>query len=418
MLGSTDARRHVGRGLLPTLETRHARSPWRRQTGVISSTLRRRPIASARRTAGAVVAAICAMSSCGGGVDEGGLVRSSLDQIPVEAYDIASDASDSFELSIGDLTATADAVGLDAPKVGRDEADVVQWLIDLEVSSPDQANDTGLALLLPRSIEIVQATPDIVKDELGLDLGAIATYAAIEAPIGQFVAFTGDLRLDSGLDDLGGGVVSYGSGSDFELNLEEVSELSGIGRPIRLGERGGGIAVSTSTDAIEAYIADETTLGDDRRFVDIADVLDSAGVVGAYIVERDFSFDGLSGVASGQYLDVLNELNESASGLDNGVEDFDIVGIGMVDRDGEAGNVVVYHFDDSDAAARSVEALEDLWRDGDRFSAGAPISDSVDVMSVEAEGSTVTVALELTSTTSTRLPVDMLVQQEVVFLHG
>jgi hypothetical protein len=120
--------------------------------------LRRRLIGRVERIAGGSVVAMCAMTSCAGDDGELGVVRSGLDQIPVEAYNIAFDSADSFDLSIGDLSAASELIGIDMPAAGRDEADIRQWQNDLSVSGPDRANDTGLALLLPRGIEIVQAS--------------------------------------------------------------------------------------------------------------------------------------------------------------------------------------------------------------------------------------------------------------------
>jgi hypothetical protein len=186
--------------------------------------------------------------------------------------------------------------------------------------------------------------------------------------------------------------------------------LSLLGSPLRLGALPSGVAVAYSTDAVEAYIAESATLGDDQRFADVADALDAAGSFGAFIVERDFSVEALRGSIGDDFADVLAE-----SVSDTGA--FDIVGIGMVDRTGDAGNVVAYHFDSDDEADRSADELEALWRDGERFTSDGPLSDYFDVLSVEVDGSLVIVSLQLRRAQTT-LPAEMLFDNEVVFLHG
>jgi hypothetical protein len=359
-----------------------------------------------RRMTGVGVATICAVSGCIGGDDGengGRLIRAGLNQIPADTYELASDATDSFELAIGDVAAAAKFIGVAEPEKGRDEAEITPWLGTLTMFGTSNGNGTGLALPLPRALDLVMAPPDLVKDELGIDLGAITTYAAVEAPIGQFVVFGGDMELDSSLDDMGDGVVGFGTGDDLQANLEESSALSRLGRPLRLGQNDDGVAVSYSTESIEAYLAQDKTLGDDRRFVAVADALDAADSIGAYIVERDFSSGALGNVATREAPSDL--VADAQVESDSALGYFDIVGVGMFDSDGEAANVVVYHFDTEEDAASAVEALDDVWRNADLFAIGAPVRDVVDVVSVAADESTVTVTL------------DLLMQREVMFLH-
>jgi hypothetical protein len=363
-----------------------------------------------RWTASIGLGALLATTACSGGNGGGadGVIRSGLDNVPADLYESINDESSSFSVTIGDVTAGAELLELDAPAAGRDEAAVSRWLFELSSSDPELADASGSTLMLPSS-DFMRAPPTLVRDELGIDLGAITTYTAVNAPPWDFVALTGEFELDSALDDLGEGVFGYGSGDDFESRPDEVSPLSRIGRPLRLAQNEQGTVVSSSTDAVKAFLAGGETLGDDERFVAVADALDAAGAIGAYIDERDFSFSGVNEDLSELVLDDENATDEE-------IDAFAIVAIGAVDGDGEANHVVVYHFDDDDEATGAVDVLDQRWKDSQLFATGESISEYVDVVSVTADGTTVTVSLDLLDGRPTMLLVDMLVRRERVFL--
>lgn len=340
-------------------------------------------------------------TSCGGGSGSepgasASAVEAGLRQIPVGVYDAAQ--GESVQIVVGDMAAASTFLGLEQPAAEREADDVSKWLRAMTTEVTD--DEVRLAVPFETDPDLATAGVEDVKAELGVDLGAVDAFASLAAPPVGFTVLIGDLMLSDRLDDAGGAVRTAGSGDDLEQDLAALTPVRQLGRPLRLAERDGSVAMSWTTPPIEDWVEGGETLADDERFSEVARALDDAGSVGAYIVESDFS---------------AVPAPDAAPAISN---DFGVVGIGMAIVDGNAADAIVYRFADEEAAADSVDGIEELWRDADSFLTGRPVSDLVDVDSVTQDGVTVTVIATPADGLNTLTPVRMLQQSEVVFGHA
>ncbi len=366
------------------------------------------------RSATAVgVALVSVLVSCGGDEVEPGAIERGLEQIPLSVYRDADGSTPIVEIT--DFVAMSELLDLRLPAPGRDPDEVLDSLVELTGGRP--ADTSQVAAVWSIDPSPGTARPDDFDSEIGLDVGAIETYAGISGPPTNFSAFTGDLELSPSLDEIGGGVRTLGSGDDLERDLEAISPLSRIGVPLRLGQRDGAVATSTRTPAIEAWLEDDgESLADDDRFVEVARAMDRVGAPTAVIVEGDFGFDPASILGAGVTPEQAEQLVEEFEGsaVD---EPFRIVGVGGAEIDGEASIVAVYLFADDDAAEQSVDSIEELWSDTVLASIQQPVSELVDFESAVVEGSVVTVVARPLEGRSTQLGIQFLFRSDVMFQH-
>ncbi|MEP1122982.1 MAG: hypothetical protein ABJH68_03710 [Ilumatobacter sp.] len=366
-----------------------------------------------RSTAAVGVALVVALVGCGDDQVDTGAIERGLEQIPSSVYRDADGSSPVIEIS--DFVAMSELLDLQVPAPGRDSDEVLDSLVELTGGRP--ADTSQVAAVWSIDPSPATARPDDFESEIGLDIGAIETYAGISALPTSFSVFTGDLELSSSLDEIGGGVLTLGGGDDFERDVDGVSPLRRIGLPLRLGQRDGAVATSTLTPAIESWLEDDAeSLADDDRFVEVARAMDRVGAPTAVIVERDFRFDPAAilgaGVTPEQAERLLEEFEGSA--VD---EPFRIVGVGGAEIDGEASIVAVYLFASDDDAAESVDSIEELWSDTVLASIQQPVSELVDLESAVAEGSVVTVVARPLDGRSTQLGIQFLFRSDVMFQH-
>ncbi len=346
-----------------------------------------------------VVACAVVLAACGGGDgDEVGFVAGQLALIP----DSARGSGEYFEVFVLDAVAGAEFVDLDAPAPGRSADEIASWSLAFQVRD----NDDDLRLMLPPILgePTVWTSPAAFADDTGIDLGAATTITfATPAPPVSLTVLGGEFELEASLDELSDAVLSVGGGDDFEPNIDGRTDWNPIGRPMRLAERPGAVALSTSTPVIEDWVAGpEMSIAEQPDFAAAAAALDARRVVNAYLLEADF--------AGGFQPDLAADLA--------GIDAYSVVGIGIgPNRQGDARVAVAYVFDDEDAAAASLGALGALWLNGTSLMTGEPFDAHVAVPNAELEGRTVVVEFAPESGIDTLFPVNALVRRDVVFVH-
>ena len=361
-----------------------------------------------------VVGLATSLVGCGGGSDdEPGSIERGLAQIPMAVYDEADRSSPIIEVI--DVVAMNEMLDLPAPAAGRDPDDIVDSMIALGGTGQTGVAQVAAGWSMEPSPRRTGA--EEFNEVIGLDVGAIELYAGIGSPPLYFSTYLGDVELSSTLEDMGGGVSSLGSGDDFETAMDQVSRLSPIGVPLRLGQREGAVALSYSTPAIESWLDDDAeSLAADVDFLEVARAFDRLGAPTALIVEDDFGLDPTGVIGSQaspeQAARMLEELEENAIG-----EPFGIVGIGGAVIDGEASIIAVYVFGNEDAATDSVDAIEYLWSDTQLLSNRQPVDDLVELDSVTADGSVVTVVARPLDGRSTQIGFDFLLTKDAMFQH-
>lgn len=148
----------------------------------------------------------------------------------------------------------------------------------------------------------------------------------------------------------------------------------------------------------------------------MAQAFDRLGAPTAVIVEGDFGSDPTAilgtDVAPAQAEQTLEELERNAI-----EQPFWIVGVGGAEIDGDASLIAVYLFRNEDAAADSVDSIENLWSDATLGSGRRPVDEIVDLDSVTAEGSVVTVVAWPLEGRSTQIAFDCLFTRDVMFQH-
>lgn len=325
------------------------------------------------------------------------------------AYDLAVDEGDgSVEVLIGDVSAAAEVGGLARPGAGRDlEDEVVGWTYELSRGVDDESAELTLALPLQFQDPSFALAAD---EDLGLDVGAMERYAAIRAAQFQMLVMAGDLSLSSALDELGGGVVTLGGGEDYEFDLEQRG-IDQLGRPTRLAENDGSIALSFSTAAIEEWIAGGDSMAEADDYLAVARALDNAGALGAYFIEADFEFTDADAVTS-----------EAADRVREGfpiTESFDIVGIGMTVNDGIVGNAVSYAFTNAKEAEEAMRGIEDAWTTAELLHEnGLTIDALFEFQSIEQTDNVVTVQVVSADDRDTTSILNLLFRSEVPLVHS
>ena len=363
-----------------------------------------------------VLTMAAAAAGCGDNSDDhdGGAIERGLEQIPRSVYDRVDDGSSPM-VEIADIAALSRIDGLATPAPGRDQDEISDSLVALTGGGATNGARIVVGWLGDPSPGI--ARPADFDDEIGLDVGAVETFAALIAPPLTFTAYTGDVRLSDSLDVVADGVRTLGSGRDLAISADGRSALSRLGVPLRLGEKDGEVALSTSTPAIESWLdGDGDSLADDDRYTEVAQAFDRLEAPTALIAEAGFGLDPIRVLGSGVSPD---EAAQDLDDLDGQVieQPFDIVGVGGAEIDGDASVVAVYLFDSEDDATAAVDTIENVWSDSQLAQSRQSIDELLDLTSVTADGRTVTVVARPLEGRSTRIGSNFLLSREVVFQH-
>ncbi len=330
-------------------------------------------------------------------------VRGALAELPAGTSGLELDQA---MISVADLDAATTAVGATRPTDAGREA-WVEWMGPLTGIGPSK-----VFLALPQGFNTQAAAPEEFAEVAGWSAVDVRSYAELSAPPYTFTVVQGvpDNALADSLVDSGDGIRSTREGEDFEQDLEEVSSVDRLGRPIRFLQRDDRVGFGTSTALVTAWAEDGASLADDDSFDAVAAALDEEEVISAVLARAPRG--GLAATL-GQRLspEQLRAVQEELDGM-LPEKPFDTVGIGW-SADGEVH--VVYHFADDGAARASVDSLERAWREGTTVQGRQPMSDLVTVDEVEAEGEVVVVTVEPADGRA-GVPLQMLQSREFVFV--
>lgn len=345
-----------------------------------------------RRLAFVTVAAVLT-ASCGGGDDKLGAIERGLGQIPLTAHDSALAEGSLVRVEVADLVAVAESQRLDAPSPDKNDDDIIEFVAQTVSNARDRDRIT---VMWSGLLNLPFASPVDIAAETGLDVGAVESFASIENLPESFAVYTGELELSSGLDDVGGDVVTLGDGEDFETRLDSVSKIDQLGRPLRFAESDGAVSVGLSTPMVEEWAAgDFESLADDDDYATLARALDASQTAAAVFIEEDFEFgvDAVSGEESSD--GSTEEIGQGLEDVDMIDQRFDLVAIGGAEIEGEVRSVVAYLFDDDDMASSAVDSIEQIWTQGSLPGLASPVDEYFHDVEVSADGRVVVVTSSL-----------------------
>lgn len=307
-------------------------------------------------------------------------VRGSIESLPRP-----SDAS--YPIAVGDLAAGVQALGLEAPVTAEEKQD---WGRALSVPSPGSA----VTFMLPRDLTTALSLEE--EPELGFDLTQVTSWAEVGfGPDAQVL--TGDFDEDTLSPDLiniGDGVRSAGEGEDLYSNLEQRTALRPLGQPLRVGQDGDRIMLSSTTRTVANWLGGlGPTLAEDPGVLETADQLDAVGAISGYFLVDPSGGAGIESLvsASASPEEAKRRLAEMKQW--SITQPFGVIAVGTVLEGTSARDVVVYHFGSESAAATAHEQVERAWADGLLLS-GAPVAELFTVHEARAEGATVVVLLD------------------------
>lgn len=320
---------------------------------------------SRARTLIAVTLPIVLLAACSGddsqrsGSDSGGddrqedfSVVNGLDELP------APDGDGAVVISIGDVRAVSEAVGADRPGSVTDDG-FDDWLLAVVGSEPDAE-----ALLVP-PWSVQSLSPVDYAEATGFFWGESDWFSSVSRPPDDFTVLHGDVaQSDFGADvtELDGDLWTLGDGEDHQPDPGGNTDADQLGRPVRMARSGERLAVSLSTPMVADWLAGEgDRLGDDDALHAVAEQLDDAGAVSAYLVSP-------------------------------GAGDEGAVGVGWL---GDRRVAIVYDALDPDRAGDRVDDLKREFAEGTTPSTGRPFADLLTVTEATARGRTIVVTADL-----------------------
>jgi hypothetical protein len=299
----------------------------------------------------ALLAAVGVVAACSGS-DDGGADDSSivdmLDELPAEV----GDGDDPVQIAYGNLQAATELAGLERPTSADDVDAVLDWLMPLTgLSNDDHPALVHVAMPMAANSERAQQIDEFAA-ETGWSLVNVDSYIEYQRPPDLFTAINGSTRsadLDQAAGPADDGVWSVGDGDDYASNLDDVSAARPFGAPLRMGMDDDELAVSRSTPALRAWLADEgPTMADNAPLFALAEQLDAGTVYSAYLFSADPTRD-----------------TENP---------FDAMGAGLSVDDGEPQAWFVYHYADDATAEAAVATVRGIL-DGSSERTRAPWSD-------------------------------------------
>lgn len=346
----------------------------------------------ARIVTGLVVTALLGTACSGGGgavglgTGEGYSVMGALAELPGPATPEAM-------VQTGDLTAASEVAGLERPAT-LDTSAMAEWVSSLSGGPVGAAEPAPVFVPFAEVFNIQWLTEhQQFADALGWSLLDVDSFAEVLLPPERFAVVAGDFdeaTLLTDLPEVAEGVVTYGEGEDHAADLENANAVNRLGIPVRLGHRDGVVAASPSTEAVADWVAGpEVTLAEDTALAAVAGALDEQDVVAAVLTTGQNLSGDLAVAEMSMTPEVVESLRQQLTDLPS--VSFGTVGIGWAVQDDEPVVVVAYHMGSEDAAERAVPQFETTYRQGVTLRTGQPLSDWVELLSVEAAGDVVVV---------------------------
>ncbi|MEM9514449.1 MAG: hypothetical protein AAGA42_06285 [Actinomycetota bacterium] len=260
-----------------------------------------------------------------------------------------SEASEDRDAASFEFTVTAMLDQLMPPAIPNDRVfvDVYDRVAAADALALSDADHFRRALGIPGTGSIDEA-----EAETGWGAETIRLHGSVESPPERFAVVVGPVSWNEDAADLGGGVASLGEGSDFARNVSARTQLRPIGRPLRVADDGGVLAASSSTDLLRGWLdGSAEPLGNDDRFSTVARAFDERGVFQAAFIDGSFDVDR-------RFEDLSPERRAEIDLPEVPIkETFDLVAYGVVERDGELGEVIAWVFADEGAASRAVDQI-------------------------------------------------------------
>lgn len=302
------------------------------------------------------------VAGCGGGsASSDGLagdfsVLGALQELPAASLNEVDGGG--LGISVADLDAAAALSDLARPQKGSvDDNAIVEYLGPL-TGFTQPGRESPVFVSLPNNFAADRAVfgPQAFIDTYGFTTADIDVFASIAHPFVQFTVATG-VSAAPDLVEVEPGIASLGDGEDFSTNLEEISPARALGRPWRVAESDGRVAVGLSTPLVREWLDGSPggTLADDALLAAAAARLDDFDVVSAYLASASDDVAHASGLGW------------------------------TVDDNGPLGVIVFAH--DSEAAANDASGPAEASFDGMSQFSGGPLTDLVILESFEVDGS-------------------------------
>ncbi len=344
------------------------------------------------------------------GMAEEWSVLSALAQVPAAA------AGDSVYLQTADLDAVTELSGVARPTDPADTDALVAWLNSF-TGGPSEPQAVVFAPLAESFNSSYAVQAGEFADILGWSIVDVTSYVEQAVPPKQFAVVAGvEGKLSPDLADVGDGIVTDIETDDLTTDLQQRSAVTPLGRPSRLAEQDGLVAMSTTTQAVRGWLGDGETLADDEGLAQVARALDDEDVVSAVVASVEPGGNpAVRALGSAATPELLEQLGDEIDAM-LPAEPYDAVGIGWSVDDGTSEVHVVYHFMAEAGAEPGAKVLESAWRDGTSIVTRAPYAEHVSVDEVDVEGAVVTVTLHVVGDGRLQVPLQMFQQREPVFL--
>lgn len=328
----------------------------------------------------------------------------------------ASAAGDTVYVQAADLDAASAAAGAPRPK-GADADEVRSWLLALTSGSVEQRPPVFVPFAESLNVKYAAEVEEFDRI-LGWSVADVSSFVEQAVPPMQFAVLAGPAGLLSpDLAEVAEGVVTDIDADDLSNNLDQRSGVSPIGRPSRLAERDGLVAMGTTTPEVQAWLAGEgETLADDEGLALVAGALDDEEVISAVVASVEPGGNpAVRALGNRATPELVERLRDEIDAMLPEAP-YDAVGIGWSVDDGQPEVHVAYHFLAEAGADPGAEVLERAWRDGVSVATRAPYAEQVLVDDVDVDGPVVTVTLHLTDEGHPQVPLQMFQQREPVFL--
>lgn len=335
-------------------------------------------------------------------------VSSALAEIP------ASVAGKKVWLQTADLAAAVEAAGLERAEGG----DTVDWMLATSGVGRD-GKAAQVFVPYPELIGGGGSGPERFQEVTGIDLNDVDSVVEQATAPEDLVVLNGDgLGPDQLNDQLveQDGVLTDLEGEDLAVDFDKSdTALSRLGRPTRIRAEDGAVALSSTTPAVKDWRGDGETLADNESLAAVASALDEADVYSAVVT--DVSGGGLESSLTAQNL-TPEQAKAVAEEMGKYIpeEPFDAVGIGWSVEDDVARVHVAYHFEDDAAATAGLATLEQAWSEGTLVQSRSPITDYVTVEDSATDGDVATLTLGMVDQGPSAIVLNMLVQQEPLFV--
>lgn len=284
-------------------------------------------------------------------------VLAALGQIPASA---AEDAGSMLQVSAADLVAAGEQAGLTLPTDPTSSDELLAFMGPLTGIARDGAR---LRLFVPYPQMFVDRAPTRLEEfrgEVGFTPGEVTSFVALESPPARFIVVDG-VSLPAGLPEVVPGVRSIGEGEDFESTLESTTAARPLGRPLRVAEQEGRVALSLGTTPVIDWLTGPTTgtLAEHPTLAALAVRLDEQAVVSSMLLTFDGDADAYRGL-----------------------------GLGWSADDAGARATVVFTYDSVGEAESQLGSIEAGFS-GDSLVTGQPVAEIALLESIEVRGSEV-----------------------------